>query len=260
MWLSLPLRPLAWYWTVQYYRGEYWTVQFPTDEDQEPAPMPARSAARQDERATAPAPTGRSAAKRRSILDAARAVFLREGYAGATMDQVAAHAAVSKQTVYKHFADKRRLFTAVVDDQIDATEALTHTMVAALGDTEDLAADLRAFARRHVAEVTEPHLLRLRRIVIAEADRFPDLARAWYARGPERGHATLAEQFRALADRGLLRVDDPLLAAQHFNWLVLSIPLNEAMFRGSDTRFTARALHRYADEAVRIFLAAHSPT
>jgi TetR/AcrR family transcriptional repressor of mexJK operon len=202
--------------------------------------------------------TGRSAVKHRSILDAAQAVFLREGYARATMDQVAALAAVSKQTVYKHFADKERLFAAVVTDQIDATEALTHTMVAALGASDDVAGDLRAFARRHIAEVTEPHLLRLRRIVIAEADRFPDLAQAWYASGPERAHATLAEQFRALADRGLLRVDDPLLAAQNFNWLVLSIPLNEAMFRGSDTRFTTRQLHRWADEAVRIFLAAHT--
>jgi AcrR family transcriptional regulator len=185
-------------------------------------------------------------------------VFLREGYAGATMDQVAALAAVSKQTVYKHFADKKRLFTAVVTDQITATEALTQTMVAALGASDDLAGDLRAFARRHIAEVTEPHLIRLRRIVIAEADRFPDLARAWYANGPQRGHAALAEQIRTLTDRGLLHADDPLLAAQHLNWLVLSIPLNEAMFHGSDTRFTTRTLHRYADEAVRIFLAAYA--
>ena len=201
---------------------------------------------------------GRSARKRRAIMEAATTVFLGNGYLGASMDEVDARAAVSKQTVYKHFADKERLFAAVVADQIDATEALTHTMVAALGGSDDVPGDLRTFARRHIAEVTEPHLLRLRRIVIAEADRFPDLARAWYADGPERGHATLAGQFRALADRGLLRVDDPLLAAQNFNWLVLSIPLNEAMFRGSDTRFTTRQLHRWADEAVRVFLAAYS--
>jgi len=206
----------------------------------------------------ASSPTGRSAVKQRSILEAAQTVFLREGYAAATMDQVAALAAVSKQTVYKHFADKKRLFTAVVTGQITATEALTHTMVDALGASDDLAGDLQAFARRHIAEVTEPHLVRLRRVVIAEADRFPDLARAWYANGPERGHAALAEQFRALTDRGLLQADDPLLAAKHFNWLVLSIPLNEAMFQGSDARFSKRTLNRYADEAVRIFLAAYA--
>jgi TetR/AcrR family transcriptional regulator, mexJK operon transcriptional repressor len=200
--------------------------------------------------------TGRSAAKRRAILDAAQTVFLRDGYAGATMDQVAALAAVSKQTVYKHFADKKRLFTAVLTDEISATEGLTRDMVAALGDSDDVAADLRAFARRHVVEVTEPHLVNLRRIVIAEADRFPELAQAWYAGGPERGHAALAEQFARLGDRGLLQLDDPLRTAQHFNWLVLSIPLNEAMFHPTAPRPSRAALTRHADEATRIFLAA----
>jgi TetR/AcrR family transcriptional repressor of mexJK operon len=200
---------------------------------------------------------GRSARKHRAITDAARTVFLRKGYGGASMDEVAALAAVSKQTVYKHFADKQRLFTAIITGDIDATESLTHTMVAALSESEDVERDLRAFARRHVAEVTQPHLIRLRRIIIAEAERFPELARTWYANGPERAHATLAEQFGALERRGLLRLDDPLLAAQHFNWLVLSIPLNKAMFDGGDTEFAPGELDRCADEGVRVFLAAY---
>lgn len=173
------------------------------------------------------------------------------------MDEVAALAAVSKQTVYKHFADKQGLFTAIIVGDIAATESLTQDMVAALADSEDLKADLRAFARRHVAVVTQPYVIQLRRTVIAEADRFPDLARTWYANGPERAEALFAEQFRVLARRGLLRVDDPVLAAQHFNWLLLSIPLNRAMFQGSDTTFTAAELERYADEGVRVFLAAY---
>jgi TetR/AcrR family transcriptional repressor of mexJK operon len=203
------------------------------------------------------AESGRSARKRRAIMEAARTVFLRKGYGGASMDEVAALAAVSKQTVYKHFADKKRLFTAIVTGDISATETLTYAMVTALADSEDLEKDLRQFARRHIIEVTQPHLIRLRRIIIAEAERFPELARTWYAGGPERAHATFADQFQALAQRGLLRVDDPLLAAQHFNWLILSIPLNKAMFHGSDTRFTTEELERYADEGVRVFLAAY---
>jgi TetR/AcrR family transcriptional regulator, mexJK operon transcriptional repressor len=202
---------------------------------------------------------GRSARKRQAIIEAARTVFLRNGYGGASMDDVAALAAVSKQTVYKHFTDKRRLFTSVISGDISATEVLTHDMVAALRDSEDIENDLRRLARRHISEVTRPHLIQLRRIVIAEAERFPELARIWYASGPERAHAMLADQFEALARRGLLRVDDPLLAAQHFNWLILSIPLNRAMFNVSDVGFTSAELQRYADEAVRIFLAAYGP-
>jgi len=201
---------------------------------------------------------GHSARKHRAILEAAQAVFLRQGYGGTTMDDVAALAAVSKQTVYKHFENKKQLFAAVVEGEIDITETLTHEMVAALGQSTDLEADLLAFARRHVVEVTQPHLLRLRRIVIAEADQFPDLARTWWANGPERGHASLAEQFGELGSRGLLHVPDPLLAAQHFNWLVLAIPLNQAMFQGSDTVFEADELQHYADEGVRLFLAGYA--
>jgi TetR/AcrR family transcriptional regulator, mexJK operon transcriptional repressor len=200
---------------------------------------------------------GRSARKRRAIMAAARTLFLGRGYGGTSMDEVAALAAVSKQTVYKHFVDKERLFTAIITGDISATEALTHAMVTALPDTDDLEGDLRQFARRHIVAVTQPHLIQLRRIMIAEAERFPELARTWYASGPERAHATLAEQLHALARRGLLRVDDPLLAAQHLNWLILSIPLNKAMFHGSDIEFTPGELERYADEGVRVFLAAY---
>jgi TetR/AcrR family transcriptional repressor of mexJK operon len=207
--------------------------------------------------AQAAAVPGRSARKREAILEAARTVFLRKGYGGASMDEVAALAAVSKQTVYKQFADKRSLFTAIVTGDIETAETLTHDMVAALPDTEDLAKDLRAFARRHVADVTQPHLVRLRRLVIAEAERFPELAQTWYVNGPERAHATLAEQFRKLGRRGLLHMSDPLLAAQHFNWLVLSVPLNTAMFQSEETTFSRRQLNRYADEGVRVFLAAY---
>ncbi len=48
-----------------------------------------------------------------------------------------------------------------------------------------------------------------------------------------------------------------MLAAQHLNYLILSVPVNEAMFTGRDTPFSRRTLHRYADEAVRVFLAAY---
>lgn len=208
-----------------------------------------------------PVESGRSAGKRRAIVEAARSVFLRHGYGAASMDEVAALAAVSKQTVYKHFVDKTRLFTAIITGDMGVTYSLTQAMVEGLHDSIDVEDDLRRFARQHIVDVTQPPLIRLRRVIIAEAERFPELARTWYANGPERFHAALAEQLHALAERGLLRVDDPLLAAQHFNWLVLSIPLNKAMFHGADTGFTSPELERYADEAVRVFLAAYgAPT
>jgi TetR/AcrR family transcriptional repressor of mexJK operon len=201
----------------------------------------------------------RTPPKQRAILDAARAVFLNGGYRGASMDEVAALAQVSKVTVYNHFSDKRSLFTAVITSAIDEAEQSTHSLVDRLGQSNDLAKDLRTFARQHVVEVTQPHLIQMRRMIIAEAGRFPELAQAWYRGGPERAHATLARQIQQLASRGLLHVKDPLLAAQHLNYLILSVPVNEAMFSGRDKPpYTRSRLHRYADEAVSVFLAAYA--
>lgn len=201
---------------------------------------------------------GRPARKRRAILDAARALFLQKGYAGTSMDEVAALAGVSKQTVYKHFVDKQRLFADLITADISQSDGPAHPLVEAMPDSQDVEQDLREFARQHLANVMQPHLLRMRRVLIGEADRFPDLADAWYENGPVRSCAMFAQWFRALDRRGLLRVDDPLLAAQHFNWLVLSIPVNKAMSCPLDEPiFTQSELEHYADEGVRVFLAAY---
>ena len=202
---------------------------------------------------------GRSARKRQAILHAARDLFLRKGYAGTSMDEVALMAEASKVTIYKHFSDKQTLFIAVVTDAIDEAKAGSQSLVDQLGNSTDLELDLRDFARQHVALVTQPHLIQMRRMIISEAHRFPDLARAWHRVGPERAHTTLASQIDQLVARGQLQVPDSLVAAQLLNYLILSVPLNEAMFTGRDKPYGRRYLNRYADEAVRVFLAAYGP-
>ena len=200
----------------------------------------------------------RSARKRSAILDAARELFLQHGYVGTSMDDVAAHAHVSKQTVYKHFGDKRRMFIDLLTGDMGGADAAVAALAEAVPISDDLAVDLRAYARAYLVSVMAPHLMRLRRVVIGEAERFPEIARAWYDSGPARAYALFAGWFATLDRRGLLRVDDPLLAAQQFNWLILAVPLNEAMAGpASEARFAEADLHRYADEGVRVFLAAY---
>jgi TetR/AcrR family transcriptional regulator, mexJK operon transcriptional repressor len=200
---------------------------------------------------------GRSARKRRAILAAANEVFLSNGYLGTSMDEIAARAAVSKQTVYKHFADKEQLFTSIILGSIDQAQERFSAMT--IDEDKDLADGLRDLARRLAKIVIQPELIRLRRIIIGEADRFPSVARTWYEQGPERLSDTLAKRFADLAERGKLRIADPKLAASHFSWLVLSIPLNEIMFRGNDEDFPDAELDRLADEGARVFLAAYGP-
>jgi AcrR family transcriptional regulator len=193
----------------------------------------------------------RSARKRRQIMEAATSVFLQKGYLGTSMDEVAALAAVSKQTVYKHFADKESLFAEIVTGTVDEAGDRVHASVLELADSGDVEADLRALARRQLALVMQPRVLQLRRLVIGEAGRFPALGRTFYERGPGRTIDALAEAF---ARMDTLDIADPKLAAEHFNWLVMSIPLNQAMLLGDDEQ---PDLDRYADEGVRVFLAAY---
>jgi AcrR family transcriptional regulator len=199
----------------------------------------------------------RSARKRRAIFEAATTVFLTNGYLGTSMDEIAALARVSKQTVYKHFADKERLFSEIVTAEVDEIANPNADEVLKLADTGDLERNLRRFARRQLRAVMQPRLLQLRRVVIGESGRFPQLGRLLYERGPGRTIDALATMFERLASRGVLELDDPGLAAAHFNWLVMSIPLNEAMLLGEDEPATRAELNRYADAGVRAFLAAY---
>jgi TetR/AcrR family transcriptional regulator, mexJK operon transcriptional repressor len=190
-------------------------------------------------------------------MDAATTVFLRNGYVGASMDEVAAVAAVSKQTVYKHFVSKERLFTDIVLGSVGQVDELFRTAVESLRDTDNLDKDLGELARRFIMFILQPDVMRLRRLVIAEADRFPEVGRTFYAQGPERVAAALAECFEHLTERGLLHVDDPLLAAYHFCWLILSIPWNKVLLCGSDQQPTPAELEHFAESGLRVFLAAY---
>jgi TetR/AcrR family transcriptional repressor of mexJK operon len=171
------------------------------------------------------------------------------------MDEIAALAHVSKQTVYKHFSDKERLFVEIVTNTVNEISDPVYEEVLGLADSGDIEADLRDLAHRLLNGVMQPRLLQLRRLVIGEASRFPALGQTFYERGPGRTISALADAFERLAARDVLRLDDPALAAAHFNWLIMSAPLNQAMLLGSDAPPAAADLERDAGAGVRAFLA-----
>jgi AcrR family transcriptional regulator len=196
-----------------------------------------------------------AARKHRAILEAATTVFLENGYLGASMDQVAARAGVSKQTVYKHFEDKEHLFADIVTRTVDEAGEPTFNEVMSLGDSGDLHADLADLAARLLTRVIQPRMLQLRRLVIGEAGRFPELGRVFYERGPGRTLAALTDVFAELDRRGLMDAGDPGIAAEHFNWLIMSAPLNRAMFFSHDDLLPEAELHRVAQSGVEVFMA-----
>src|SRR5262245_10463436 len=116
----------------------------------------------------------RAARKQRAILDAATALFLRQGYPGTSTGQVAELAGVSKQTLYRYFPDKNQLLRAVVLDAVAGTVDRLLAALAVLSETVDLERDLTELARWYLGSVTRPQILRLRRLAIAEAPRQPE--------------------------------------------------------------------------------------
>lgn len=200
---------------------------------------------------------GRSAQKQRAILDAATEVFLQKGYLATNMDEIAALAAVSKQTVYKHFLTKGALFVEIVSSVTNRAGDRVHSEMPDLAEGEDVAEYLRRYAHRQLAIVLTPRVMQLRRLVIGEVGRFPELARALFDGGPRRAMATLAALFERLADRDLLAIDDPAVAASQFNWLIMGEPLNRAMLLGDDAIPKPAELRRHAAAGVRMFLASY---
>jgi TetR/AcrR family transcriptional regulator, mexJK operon transcriptional repressor len=199
----------------------------------------------------------RSQRKHGAIIEAATEVFLRSGYLGTNMDEIAALSGVSKQTVYKHFSSKEALFVEIVTSMTGDAGDMVHNEMPELVADGDVAAWLRDYAIRQLTIVLTPRLMQLRRLVIGEVARFPELAKVLYERGPQRAMAHMSGSFQRLADRGLLEIGDPETAASHFNWLVMSAPLNKAMLLGDNAIPEAAELRRHAEEGVRVFLAAY---
>jgi TetR/AcrR family transcriptional regulator, mexJK operon transcriptional repressor len=206
-----------------------------------------------------PAGEGRSARKRRAIIDAADTLFLRHGYQGTSMDEIAALAEVSKQTVYKNFPAKEGLFTEIVLRTLDQAGEPFREQIERLRSTSDLPGDLRDLARQYLGTVMQPRVLQLRRLVIGEASRLPALAEAYYQRAPERTITVLADCFQHLSGRGLLDTPDPPVAASHFAFLILGRPLDRSLFCRPESGFTAAELTALADAGTRVFLAAYAP-
>lgn len=204
-------------------------------------------------------PGERARRKRLQIRQAAVTEFLQKGYAGTSMDDVAAAAKVSKQTVYKHFGSKEELFTAIIEATVgDVMNEVFERISSAQDRHGELTGQLLTMGRRLIVLIMQPELLALRRLVTGEASRFPQLGEAWWRGGPARLMAGLAERLRQAVTEGELAIEDPQLAAEQLQWLILAIPLNRAMLCPGQA-YTSEELHRYSDAGVRTFLAAHRP-
>ena len=172
---------------------------------------------------------------RAAVVDAARALFLRKGYAGTTMEEIAAAAGLTKRTVYNNYGDKEALFTQIVADVIAYAEEFArglHEEFTVGITVTNLHAELDDLGRRLALGIVRAEVIALRRLLIGEVREFPALAEEYFDRAPGQVIKALASGFAHLGRVGLLRVTDPRRAAAQFAYLVAGEPLDRAMLVG----------------------------
>lgn len=187
------------------------------------------------------------AEKRQFILERALEVFVAHGYVGATTDQLAAAASISKQTLYKEFGDKEGVFAALIHFACDRVDDPFASLVEHMRTVASAEVAIELMAVQFTRSIMTPYVQQLRRLVIAEATRFPHLGMAYWEGGFLRVLDSVRRCLEILDERDLLAVHDTRFAAQHFAGMLLWIPGNQTMF--------AAALPLEEDELNRIVAA-----
>lgn len=189
------------------------------------------------------------------VLDGARAVFMSDGFEGASMDEISRVAGVSKATVYSYFPDKRVLFSQVVQREI---ENLSQDVLEHVDDTQPARALLSVVAEGVVRFILSDFVMKAFRICLAEKQRFPELGRAFYEAVPKHGSTEMVDLLQDLVARNELSIDDLPRAADQFQELCKTRLWNRAAF-GIQTRFDEDEIQETVTQAVDMFLARYQP-
>ena len=197
---------------------------------------------------------GHSDEKARQILDGARAVFLRDGFDGASVADVARAAGVSKGTLYAYWPSKEELFVALI--RHDKRQQAERACMWGERAGETAAETLGRIGRTLIAMFARPEHIALVRTVMAVAPKFPNVGRAFYEAGPQYGAARLAGLLDRLVAAGGLDIADTRMAALQFINLCQSDFVRRLMFcvEDGDPVFETDAV---VASAVDVFIAAY---
>ncbi|MGO9758920.1 MAG: TetR/AcrR family transcriptional regulator [Roseiarcus sp.] len=197
------------------------------------------------------APDG--SAKRRQIMEGARTVFLASGFDGASMNDVARAAGVSKGTLYVYFDSKERLFEALIrDERRQQAERLTDLSL----ESRDVRGVLLKFGCQLIEMMSRPDTLAHIRMVIAASAKFPQLGRAFFEAGPCFGANRLSAYMRRMNEERVLRIADVERAAWQFLDLCQAGTFKPLLFCMVD-ELSAKEIEAGVSAAVDVFMAAY---
>lgn len=187
--------------------------------------------------------------KRRQILDGARKVFMDLGFDGASMNEIARAAGVSKGTLYVYFADKSRLFEAIVEDEALEKGKITYN----LDPGRDVETTLREFGRTYIGAMCRPGGGSSIRTVMAIAERMPDVGRQFYENVLAKTINSLAAYLQAHVGPDDLAIEDCQLAAAQFMQMCQATLFLPFVFQAEPAP-SAERIARVVDSATRLFL------
>lgn len=185
------------------------------------------------------------------VLKGAREVFMADGFEGASVDDIARAANVSKATLYSYFPDKRLLFREVVQTECCR---MSEQILSMVDQTQPAREVLSVAAQQLVAFLISDFAQQIFRICVAERDRFPELGLAFYESGPKNGRRQLVEYLEKAIAKGELQIDDVTMAAEQFSELCKAKLWLEAAF-GIRDRFEQSEIDEVARQAVEMFMA-----
>ena len=194
-------------------------------------------------------------AKRRQILEGAREVFMAEGFDGASMNDVARVAGVSKGTLYVYFSSKEQLFETLIRER---KRQQAERMLSSRFESADMRVALTEFGCELIAMMARPEHMATLRMVIAAAGKFPQIGRAFFEAGPCFGVRLLSAYLRRMADEGRLSIEDFDRAAWQFLDLCKSETLMPLLFRVVD-EVPPERIRATIEAAVDMFLAIYAP-
>jgi AcrR family transcriptional regulator len=192
-------------------------------------------------------------ARREAILDVASDVFLEEGYANATMSTIAARVGGSKGTLYNYFKNKEELFAAYVVRHCAWQRDAMFEIESELGDIREA---LIKTGRIYLSIVLSDFSMANFRVIVAEAQRTPEIGLAFYEAGPRSGSKRLGAVLQKAIDGGQLKLDDPVHAARQFIGLCQN-HLLKARLCNAMAEPTPEEIDREVLPAVNMFLAAY---
>jgi TetR/AcrR family transcriptional repressor of mexJK operon len=190
--------------------------------------------------------------RRENILQIAHMAFLEDGYAATSMSSIAAAVGGSKATLYNYFSSKEELFSAVIAERCRDFEEMLYD---ADLESQDFRKALTTLGERAVRWMLRDDSIATYRLITAETGRFPELGRAFYLAGPQKGKEMLAEFFGRAAERGHLKPGYMMAMAIHFMTLCKG-ELQHRKLWSIDTP-TDKDIETTVATGVNVFLAAY---